>query len=148
MITRLLILFILYFLTTSCESDKGLNNEELKTHIAEKYDLMSSSLQRGESTYIINMHTDDAILFKADGTELVGIEKLSELYREVASSGVDIKSTPITVEKFSDEFAFEVGTFNATTKTGKVNSAKYMIIWKRIGEEWKIYKSIDQAKIN
>ena len=144
---KLLILFSFYLFITSCESNSKFTDEELKNHIAEKYELMSSSLQRGESDYIINLHTDNAILFKADGTELNGIDELSQLYKQVAVSGVVIKSKPTTVELFSDDIAFEVGTFVATMKDGQTNSAKYMIIWKRVGKDWKIYKSIDQAKL-
>ena len=144
---KLLILVSLYFFITSCESNSTVTNEELKNLIIEKYSLMATSLQKGESDYIINLHTDDAVLFKADGTELKGIDELSELYKQVAASGIMIKSKPITVELFSKDIAFEVGTFVATMKDGQTNSAKYMIIWKRVGKDWKIYKSIDQAKL-
>jgi hypothetical protein len=68
-------------------------------------------------------------------------------FYEVAISRFIIKSTPTTIENLSDDTAFEVGVFTSTTKDGNINSSKYIIVWKKVGEDWKIYKSIDQAKI-
>jgi ketosteroid isomerase-like protein len=133
--------------STSCLSQKKITDNKLKILIIEKYEKMRATIQSGDPNYVIKMHTDDATLFKSDGTELNGIQQLGVLYKQVATSGIDIKSTPISVEKLSQDTAFEVGQFVSTTKDGKINSSKYIIIWKKVGNDWKIYKSIDQAKI-
>jgi ketosteroid isomerase-like protein len=122
-------------------------SNELKQIITKKYEILRTSLKSGDPSYVITMHTEDAMLFKADGTETVGIKALKTFYERVAASGIDIKSTPTTLELLTDDMAFEVGVFNSTTKNGKQNSSKYVIIWKRIGSDWKIYKAIDQAKL-
>ena len=82
-----------------------------------------------------------------DWTEIVGKEALKALYKNVAASGVDIESVPTTVEKLSTDIAIEVGIFTSTTTTGKQNKGKYILIWKKVGNDWKIYKAIDQAKL-
>jgi hypothetical protein len=61
--------------------------------------------------------------------------------------GIDIKSTTISVEKLTNDTAFEVGTFVSTLKLGTQSKGKYIIIWKKVGENWRIYKAIDQAKL-
>jgi uncharacterized protein (TIGR02246 family) len=144
---KLLLLIGLIASSTSCISNRKITKEELKNLIINKYEKMRTTIQNGDPTFVIKMHTDDAVLFKADGTETKGIKELSILYNQVAASGIIIKSTPITIEKLSDDTAFEVGVFTSTTKNGKTNSSKYIIVWKKVDEDWKIYKSIDQAKI-
>jgi ketosteroid isomerase-like protein len=143
----LLLLIGLVASSTSCISNRKITNDKLKNLIIDKYEKMRVSIQSGDPTYVIKMHTDDAVLFKADGTETKGIKELSILYNQVAASRIIIKSTPTTIENISDNTAFEVGVFTATTKDGKISSSKYIIVWKKVGEDWKIYKSIDQAKI-
>jgi ketosteroid isomerase-like protein len=144
---NLLLLWATFFLCTSCDSPHKINNDELKQIIIDKYKMITTTLQNGDETYVVNMHTDDAVLFKADGLEVVGIIALREFYKQVAASHVTINSNPISVEKLSEDIAFEFGTFNSTTTKGKKNSAKYMNIWKRVGKDWKILKAIDHSKI-
>lgn len=144
---KLLLLIGLIASSTSCISNRKITKDELKNLIIGKYEKMRVTIQNGDPSYVIKMHTDDAVLFKADGTETKGIEELSILYNQVAASGIDLKSIPITVEKLTEDSAFEVGVFTSTTKNGKISSSKYIIVWKKVGEDWKIYKSIDQAKI-
>jgi ketosteroid isomerase-like protein len=108
---------------------------------------MRTTLKSGDPNYVLKMHTKDAILFLQNGTEVVGITALKPFYEKVASTGIDIKSKPTTIELISENVAFEVGVFTSTSKTGIQNSAKYINIWKRVEGDWKIFKAIDQAKL-
>lgn len=119
----------------------------MKQIIIGKYENVRTTLKGGDPNYVLNMHSKDAILFLPNGQEVVGIVALKPFYEKVASTGIDIKSTPTTVELISENVAFEVGTYTSTSKTGIQNSAKYMNIWKNIDGNWKLYKAIDQAKL-
>jgi uncharacterized protein (TIGR02246 family) len=120
----------------------------LKQLIIDKYKKIKVTLQNGDPTYVLDIHTDDAILFKADGNEVSGIKELSKFYKQVAASQITIESNPLSVEKLSEDTAFEFGVFTSTTTKGKKHSAKYMNIWKRYGNDWKIYKAIDHSAIS
>ena len=93
------------------------------------------------------MHAEDAILFLPNGKEVVGIVELRPFYEKVATTGIDIKSIPTSIDLLSEDVAYEVGTFTSTSETGTQNSAKYINIWKNIDGEWRIFKAIDQAKL-
>jgi ketosteroid isomerase-like protein len=131
----------------SCNKKSSNFNDEIKQIIAKKYEKMRASLKNGDSNYVLEMHAEDAILFLPNGKEVAGITALKPFYEKVASTGIDIKSTPTSVELISENIAFEVGSFISTSKTGVQNSAKYINIWKKIEGDWKIYKAIDQAKL-
>ena len=132
---------------SSCNEKSTISNNEIKQIIVEKYEKMRTTLKRGNANYVLNMHSKDAILFLRNGTEVVGISSLKPFYEKVASTGIDIKSTPTTVELISENVAFEVGVFISTSKTGIQNSAKYINIWKNVDGDWKLYKAIDQSKL-
>lgn len=134
-------------LLSSCDKKSTNSKEEIKQIIIEKYEKMRTTLKSGDPNYVLNMHAQDAILFLPNGKEVVGITALKPFYEKVATTGIDIKSLPTSVELLADDVAFEVGIFTSTSKTGIKNAAKYINIWKKIDGDWKIYKAIDQAKL-
>ncbi len=131
----------------SCNNKKSNINDDIKQIIIKKYEKMRISLKNGNPNYVLEMHSKDATLFLRNGTEIVGIMALKPFYEKIALTGIDIKSTPTTLELISENIAFEVGTFISTSKSGTQNSAKYINIWKKIDGDWKLYKAIDQAKL-
>lgn len=134
------------FLSTAANEDAN-TNDEVKQLIIKKYEKMRTTLKNGDPTYVLNMHTTDAILFLPNGKEVVGMVELKPFYEKVAAADIDINSTPTSVELLADDIAYEVGTFVSTQKNGIQNSAKYINIWKKTNGDWKIYKAIDQAKL-
>jgi ketosteroid isomerase-like protein len=134
------------FLPSSANQSAN-TNEEVKQVIIKKYEKMRVSLKNGDATYVLGMHTADAILFLPNGKEVVGMVVLKPFYEKVAMADIDINSTPTSVELLADDIAYEVGTFVSTSKTGIQNSAKYINIWKKVDGDWKIYKAIDQTKL-
>jgi ketosteroid isomerase-like protein len=141
----ILIIFSVYL--PSCNKKSKAASNEIKQIIIEKYENMRVTLKKGDSDYVLNMHTKDAILYLPSGKEIVGIIELRPFYEKVAATGIDIKSIPTKVELLTDDVAFEVGIFTSTSKTGARNSAKYINIWRKVDGDWKICKAIDQAKL-
>jgi len=143
-------LFLFLFsgvLLSSCNKKNAISDNKIKQIIIKKYEIMRTALKSGDPNYVVNMHTQDAILFLPNGKEVVGITELRPFYEKVATTGIDINSTPNTIELLSDNVAFEVGTYTSTSQKGIQNSAKYINIWKKVDGDWKIYKAIDQAKL-
>ncbi|PZR07143.1 MAG: hypothetical protein DI539_23980 [Flavobacterium psychrophilum] len=135
------------FLSSSYSVKSVKSEEEIKQIIIRKYEQMRATLKSGDPSYVLNMHTQDATLYQQNGKEVVGMVALKPFYEKIATMGIDIKSTPTTVEVLTADIVYEVGTFTSTTKTGIQNSAKYINIWKKVNGDWKIYKAIDQSKL-
>lgn len=132
---KILLLSVAYLITliTSCNTKaQNSKNDIVKQIIIQKYEKMRTTLKSGDPNYVLEMHSEDAILFLPNGTEVVGINALKPFYEKVAITGIDIESTPTSVELLSENIAFEVGIFTSTTKTNKKNSAKYINIWKKL----------------
>lgn len=144
----ILLLIIGSIFLSSSHTIKRVNSEdEIRQIIIKKYEIMRTTLKSGDPTYVLNMHTQDAILFQQNGKEVAGIVALKLFYEKIATMSIDIKSIPTSVELLTEDIVYEVGTFTSTSKTGMQNSAKYINIWKKIDGDWKIYKAIDQAKL-
>lgn len=144
---KLIVLVCACIFLTSCSKKSLITKDEMKQIIIKKYENVRVTLKNGDPNYVVNIHTANAVQFLANGTEVVGIVALKAFYEKVATLGIDIKSIPTTIELLSNDTAFETGIFTSTSKTGKVSSAKYIIIWKKVNGDWKIHKAIDQAKL-
>ena len=144
---KLIVLICACIFLTSCSKKSLITKDEMKQIIIKKYENVRVTLKNGDPNYVVNIHTANAVQFLANGTEVVGIVALKAFYEKVATLGIDIKSIPTTIELLSNDTAFETGIFTSTSKTGKVSSAKYIIIWKKVNGDWKIHKAIDQAKL-
>ena len=131
----------------SCNKKSVNSNDVIRQIIIKKYENVRATLKNGDPNYVLNMHSKDAVLFLLNGKEVVGITALKPFYEKVASTGIDIESTPTTIELLSENVAFEAGTFTSTSKTGIQNSAKYINIWKKTDGDWKLFKAIDQVKL-
>lgn len=140
------VLICTFFLSFS-KYESSNANDEIKQIIIKKYEKMRTTIKNGDPGFVLEMHAKDAVLFLQNGKEVVGINALKPFYEKVASTGVDLKSTPTTIELLSENVALEVGVFTSTSKTGTHNAAKYINIWKKIDGDWKLYKAIDQAKL-
>ena len=131
----------------SCNKKSVNSNDDIRQIIIKKYENVRATLKNGDPNYVLNMHSKDAVLFLLNGKEVVGITALKPFYEKVASTGIDIESTPTIIELLSENVAFEAGTFTSTSKTGIQNSAKYINIWKKTDGDWKLFKAIDQVKL-
>jgi ketosteroid isomerase-like protein len=143
-------LFILLFSTlffAGCAKKIALTNDDIKQIIIKTNENVRTTLKKGDPNYVLSIHAQDATQFLPNGTEVVGIAALRTFYEKIAPMGIDIKSTTISVEQLTDDTVFEVGTFISTLKSGTQSKGKYIIIWKKIGKNWRIYKAIDQAKL-
>ena len=148
MMKHLISSFLILSITVlSCNKESDQSIYKIQQIIIKKYKIMRISLKNGDPNYVLNMHTNDAVLFLQNGNEVRGKEALKVFYIKIAALGIDIESTPTSVELFSDSVAFEVGVFNSTSKTGKRSAAKYINVWKKGNGDWKISKAIDQAKL-
>ncbi len=144
---KLLLFFCLGIVLSSCDNKSTVSQKKIENIIIEKYENMRITLKGGDPNYVLNMHAEDAILFLPNGKEVVGMTELRPFYEKVATTGIDINSTPTSIEILSEDVVYEVGTFTSTSKTGIQSSSKYINIWKRVEGDWKIFKAIDQAKL-
>lgn len=144
---KLLLLTYSVLFFASCTKKNAATNDDIRQIIVKMNENVRTTLKNGDPNYVLNMHMQDAVQFLPNGTEVVGIVALRTFYEKIAGLGIDIKSTTLSIEKLTDDTVFEVGIFTSTLKSGSQSSGKYIIIWKKIGENWKIYKAIDQAKL-
>lgn len=132
-----LFMFVLAISSCFAQSDE----EDIRRQIA----AFSNYLMEDRRQEVVNMYTDDAKIFPA-GRDILGGRELAAYWnpKVLNSKIVYHKVTPEEIKVIGDE-AYDWGYYEGTSKSERGQSTwrgKYIIIWKKIDDTWKIYLDI------
>ncbi len=106
----------------------------------------SEAIARGDAQAIAKLYTEDAILLPERGEMVKGRQAIGEFWKTAMDGGV--KSVTVTTLDVggSGDLAHEVGTvlltLQAEGRPPATASAKYVVVWKREADGWKIHRDI------
>lgn len=100
----------------------------------------------GDGAAIGAMYTDDGTILPPGGAAITGPEAIGKFWQGVIDSGVArVELMTDEVEKAGD-LAIEVSNFEMYAADGSVAaSGKYVVVWKRDGNAWKLHRDIWNA---
>jgi ketosteroid isomerase-like protein len=66
------------------------------------------------------------------------------MWKKMAEQVSDPKVTTLDVKRLGPSAAREIGTFSLTTKgpTAKEITGKYVVVWEKVGKDWKLAADI------
>ncbi|MEQ6166659.1 nuclear transport factor 2 family protein [Ekhidna sp. MALMAid0563] len=106
----------------------------------------SEYMMNGEREQVVAMYTSDAKIFPADRDILEG-ERLANYWNPPGERSWKTsyhRITPVEIKVMGNE-AYDWGYYEGTSSNGEQTSdwrGKYVIIWRKIEGEWKIYLDI------
>lgn len=91
-----------------------------------------------------DMYTQDGILLPGEGKKYVGREAIQGFWADMlGTDGVeDVELTTEKLVPLGDDLAYEIGSYETTPKEGEPMTGHYLVIWKRVGGEWKLHADI------
>ena len=103
------------------------------------------ALLRGDAMAVAARYTEDAQVI-APGAPLVsGRKAIAAFWQSSIDSGVkDVALETAEVESAGD-LAYEAGTLRLVADDGTETKARYVVVWKRIGEKWMLHRDIWNA---
>jgi ketosteroid isomerase-like protein len=104
------------------------------------------AVRAGDEERFVRLYAEDAILLLPARDPLVGSAGVRTFFASFKARGVrDIQLATLEVEDLG-ETAWERGSFEMTGAEGSVlGRGKYIVIWKRAGDAWKLYRDIVNA---
>ncbi|MBT8236708.1 MAG: nuclear transport factor 2 family protein [Bacteroidia bacterium] len=139
--------FILFlFLSCTISSQNYLGDQEDIDMILSNIKDFSISVMSSDYQSIGMAYTVDAKIFPNNMEIIQGREAIIEYWR--LPEGVQTKYHKITPEeiKILDKEAYDYGYYEGTTRRSDGSESswkgKYVIIWRKINQEWKIYLDI------
>jgi uncharacterized protein (TIGR02246 family) len=102
--------------------------------------------RKGDLDRLAALYTTDAIALPPDGPLVKGRDAIKQMWSTVAQQvGLkDVRLATLDFEQAGDT-GYEVGEATLTTSGGTA-VAKFVVVWKKIGGQWRLHRDIWNAK--
>jgi uncharacterized protein (TIGR02246 family) len=99
---------------------------------------------KGDFAGIASLYADDATAFPPGSAMVKGSAAIGAMWKSMAEQVSDPKVTTLDVKPLGPSAAREIGTFSLKTKgpTPKEVTGKYVVVWEKVGEHWKLAADI------
>jgi uncharacterized protein (TIGR02246 family) len=99
---------------------------------------------KGDFAGVASLYADDATAFPPGSGMVKGSTAIGAMWKGLAEQVGDPKVTTLDVKRLGPTAAREIGTFTLMTKgpTSKELAGKYVVIWERVGKQWKLAADI------
>jgi uncharacterized protein (TIGR02246 family) len=99
---------------------------------------------KGNFAGVASLYTEDATAFPPGSSMVKGSAAIGAMWKSMADQVSDPKLTTLDVKMLGCCAAREIGTFSLKTKgpTPKEVIGKYVVMWERVGKNWKLAADI------
>jgi len=106
----------------------------------------TAAFLRGDSQAVARLYTEDAEVIAPGAPVARGRTAIAAAWQKAIDSGVkDVALTTQDVDSAGD-LAAETGKVRLVARDGTATEARYVVVWKRIGGEWKLHRDIWNAE--
>lgn len=105
------------------------------------------AFNKGDFAAVANMYSEEAYLLPPGADMAKGRSSIQAFWTQAGQAVGNLKLTTVDVKALGSDAAREIGTFSFMTK-GQAQQqvkGKYVVVWEKIGGEWKIAADIWNA---
>ena len=99
---------------------------------------------KGDFGGVASLYSEDATAFPPGSAMVKGRAAIAVMWKDMAEQVSDPKLTTVDVKSLGPSAAREIGTFSLKSKGPKPQeiTGKYLVVWEKIGNEWKLAADI------
>ena len=116
--------------------------EDVRQAIEQAVQKFIEAFKRGDAAAVASLYAEDAKLLPPNQRTARGREAIRQFWQGVMDMGVKEADIEIQEVEAQDDTAYEVGRYTLTIQQGNGERAsdagKYVVIWKRQGDGWKL----------
>ena len=122
----------------------GQAGTDIKAQIEKANEAFVAAFAKADAAAIANMYSSGAQVLPPNSEVVSGAEAIQKLWKGAMDMGMKAITLKVTnAEQYSPTIAQEVGEYTMVGADGKeVDRGKYIVIWKREGNAWKIHRDI------
>ena len=110
--------------------------------ISKTNEAFMSALTNGDAAGVAAQYTDDAQLLPPNADLVTGKQEIQNAMQGFIDSGVTSLNLESTEIEGIGNKAYEVGKYTLIVGEQVVDNGKYIVIWKKDGEQWKLHRDI------
>jgi uncharacterized protein (TIGR02246 family) len=111
----------------------------------------TEAFNKGDAAAVANMYTMDARVLPPNGEMVEGRPNIQKFWQGAMSAGVKMVSLETVHVETQGNVAVEIGRYTSTVPgaggTTTTDKGKYVVVWKREGESWKLAVDIFNTSI-
>ncbi len=134
------------FLLLSCEAPQE-DSSQISEGISKTNEAFMSAFSDGDAAGVAAQYTEDGQVLPPNGDLVSGKQDIQNLFQGFIDSGVTGISLESTEVEGMGDTAFEVGKYTLSVDDQVIDNGKYIVIWKKDGEQWKLHRDIFNSNI-
>lgn len=107
-----------------------------------------AAFSQGDAAGVAACYTEDTQLLPPNGEIVRGRKAVQETMQGFIDAGIKGMQLVSTEVEGHGDTAHEVGTYTLTVENGQtIDEGKYIVIWKKTGDEWKLHRDIFNSNL-
>ncbi len=134
-------------LIVGCAAPQQDTTDEARAGIEAMLTQWMAAFNQGDAAGVAACYTEDAQILPPNSEIISGPEALQARFQGGIDAGLKIRLQTVELESHGDT-AHEVGTYTLMGENEQtMDEGKYIVIWKKVGEEWKIHRDIANSNL-
>lgn len=131
------------FVNTGCDNTAPEETQDATEEITARNEAFMEAYNRGDLDEIVVQYTETTRLYPPNDKEIQGTLAISEFWQSMKNNGMDkVELNTTSTQRVGDSLN-EIGTYKIYSSTGQlVDEGKYIVIWQKTGDEWKVQEYI------
>jgi uncharacterized protein (TIGR02246 family) len=97
---------------------------------------------RGDAAAVADRYTENAQVIAPGAPIATGRAAIAEFWQNSIASGIKDVTLETTEVESEGNLAYETGVVRLVSNEGATTAARYVVVWKRIGERWLLHRDI------
>jgi uncharacterized protein (TIGR02246 family) len=111
--------------------------------IAAADEVFVATFGRGDAAGLAALYTEDGQLLPPNADFMIGREAIQAFWQGAMDAGIASAGIEICEVEGHGDTAIEVSTYTLHAQDGtELDAGKFIVIWKRVGGEWKLHRDI------
>ena len=142
---------LLVTLLIICAASLAEAQQSARTAIEAKGKQFVETFNKGDAAALANMYTMDARVLPPNGEMVEGRANIQKFWQGAMSAGLKMVSLETLHVETQGNVVVEIGRYTTTVPgaggTATTDKGKYVVVWKREGESWKLAIDIFNTSI-
>jgi len=140
------VVYALCFLLLSCVAPQE-DTSRISEGISKANEAFMSALSNGDAAGVAAQYTDDAQFMAPNADLVIGKQEIQNVIQGFVDAGINGISLESTEIEGIGNMAFEIGKYTLSVDEQVIDNGKYIVIWKKVEEDWKLHRDIFNSNI-